>query len=106
MLKSDISDHFHSHETFIKRRNIDTEATQEYRQILSLVHCDFITKLLDANAAFRIVFPEQKVKTKIKTHNSPWITKSLQRSSKRKQKFIQKVNERKKQNQGRKIQDI
>ena len=39
---------------------------------------------------YDIAFPEQKIKIKNKTLNSPWITKDLQRSSKIKQKLYEK----------------
>ena len=64
LLKSDISDHFpvipiskttradkHSTETFIKLRNINSKAIQQFKQILSFFDWHFVTKLPDANAA-------------------------------------------------------
>ena len=64
MLKTDISDHFtlflismttrtnkKSAMTFIKRRNINSETLQEFKQMLSLVDWDSVTKLQDANVA-------------------------------------------------------
>ena len=41
--------------TFIKRRNINSEALQEFKQMLSLVDWDSVTKLQDANAAYNRV---------------------------------------------------
>ena len=93
ILKSDISDYFpvflisktteadkHSAETFVKRRNINSEALQEFKQILSLVDWDPVTKPQDANAVYNrslgtfsglgdIAFLEQKIKIKNKTLN-------------------------------------
>ena len=71
---------------------------------------DSATKLQDANAAYKqfleifsgvydVAFPKQKVKNKNKTLNSFWITKGLQRSSKRKQKLYEKFLKKNKQNQ-------
>ena len=62
---------------------------------MTLVDWDSVTKVQDANAAYNrflkffsglcdIAFPEQKVKIKNKTLNSPWMSKGLQSSSKRK----------------------
>ena len=68
ILKADISDHFtlflismttrtnkKSAMTFIKRRNINSETLQEFKQMLSLVDWDAVTKLQDVNAAYNRV---------------------------------------------------
>ena len=116
--KSDISDHFpvfliskttradkYSAETFMKRENINSEALQEFKQILSLVNQGSVAKLQDVNAAsnrflelfsrlYDIAFSEQKIKIKNKALNSLWIIKGLQRSSKKTPKITRKVSEK------------
>ena len=58
--------------------------------MLSLFHWDSVTKIQNSNAAcnrflkifsgfYNIAFPEQKVKIKNKTINSPWISKGPQK---------------------------
>ena len=82
ILKFDISDHFlvfliskttfTNSETYIKWRNRNSEALQEFKQILSLVDWDSVTKLQDVNATYNHnLFLEIKIKNK--TLNSPWV---------------------------------
>ena len=78
--------------------------------MLSLVDWDSVTELQDPNAAYNqfleiffglydITFPEQKIRIKNKTLNSPWITNGRQMSRKREQKSYEKFLKKKKQNQ-------
>ena len=70
--------------------------------MLPLVDWDSVTKLQDGNAPYYrvleifsgfydIAFPKQKIKIKNKTLKRPWKSKDLQRCTKRKQKFYEKV---------------
>ena len=64
-----------------------SQVLQKFKQMLSIIDWNSVTKLHDAIAAYSLLleifsgisdvgFLEQKIKIKNKTHNSPWITKS------------------------------
>ena len=113
ILKFDISDHFlvfliskttfTNSETYIKWRNRNSEALQEFKQILSLVDWDSVTKLQDVNATYNHnLFLEIKIKNK--TLNSPWVKQVFKVLPKENKNYLKSFS-KKKQNQWKKIQD-
>ena len=83
---------------FIKRRNINSELLQEFKQMLLLVDWDFVTILQNSKVAcnrvleifsgfYDIAFPKQNIKIRDKTLKRSWKSKGLQGCTKRKQKL-------------------
>ena len=118
IFKSEISDHFSifckiktnisttSDKTIIYKRKINDEAIDDFKYLLQHAglnnvmytstnesYNNFLNKFCEL---YDVAFPETKIEIKIKNLLSPWITKGLAKSSKRKQKlwerFLKKRN--------------
>ena len=125
ILKSDVSDHFpvcifiSSTNLFTKndviyqyKRIINKEKIEAFLQNLYKYHWDTIKTHQDANKSYNNFtlkfftiydfFPMNKMKIKIKDLESPWITKGIKKSSKKKKRLYSKVlkkgNEKKQKN--------
>ena len=114
IIKVDISDHFpvfliseaktvdiHAQPTFKIKRTINPNTIAYFEEQLALIDWDIIHNINDPNEAYdkflveflncyEEAFPIYKVKIKPKTESSPWITKGILKSSKRKQKLYEK----------------
>ena len=112
ILKTDISDHFpifcllkskesnNSSKRTLYKRMINSETIDDFKFLLQNVqwgdvlnnaspngaYDKFLTKF---NELYNIAFPETKIEIKTKNLLSPWITKRLMKSSKRKQKLYE-----------------
>ena len=118
IVKTDISDHFpvfylsetkinKSSETkFVYKRNISDVSMKQFKDALYKVEWDNVLCYTDPNAAyneflkvfllhFNTFFPKKKIRIKSKNFASPWITKGIIKSSKRKQKLYEKFLKRK-----------
>ena len=84
--------------TSIRKREINEKSKQEFLEVLNEVNWKHLYSLTDINLAYEYflrtfnglynhVFPMKEVSLKLKTVFNPWMTKSLQKSSKRKQKL-------------------
>ena len=122
IIKTDVSDHFPiciffpSTNLFTKndviyqyKRTINDKKIEAFLQNLYQYDWDTIKTHQDANEAYNnfistfctiydIFFPMNKIKIKTKDLESPWITKGIKKSSKKKQrlysKFLKKRNEK------------
>ena len=123
IFKSDISDHFpicflsqnslpkqnNKENMFIYKRTYNTESIELFKQKLHETKWDEIMSFQNPDDAYKAFlkrfstlydtyFPEKKIKLKNKDLQSPWITKGVRRSSKRKQslyeKFLKNRNEK------------
>ena len=123
IFKSDISDHFpicflsqnslpkqnNKENMFIYKRTYNTESIELFKQKLHETKWDEIMSFQNPDDAYKAFlkrfstlydtyFPEKKIKLKNKDLQSPWITKGIRRSSKRKQslyeKFLKNQNEK------------
>ena len=117
IIKTDISDHFavfalmrtslvqpNLKKTFIKR-DINEDSIKYFKSILNSVDWDLITQTTTPDSSYNIfldkfiklydiAFPERKVEIKQKNLTSPWITRGLEKSSKRKQCLYDKLLKR------------
>ena len=120
IIKTDISDHFavfalmrtslvqpNLKKTFIKR-DINEDSIKYFKSILNSVDWDLITLITQTTTPdssynifldkfiklYDIAFPERKVEIKQKNLTSPWITRGLKKSSKRKQRLYDKLLKR------------
>ena len=114
ILKTDISDHFpiftisvkhrldsSDKEVAIRKRIINADTIQEFRDILSEVDWGNLYSISNPNDAYEyflkvlsgicdLAFPLKTFSVKRKTLQNPWKTKGLLKSSKRKQKLYEK----------------
>ena len=115
ILKIDVSDHFpicfmipslakqekDTSTTFIYKRISDTKAIEMFKQKLYETDWDDIEVFENPNDAYKsfmnkfsvlyeTFFPKKKIKSKDKDLRSPWITKGIKKSSKRKQRLYEK----------------
>ena len=90
--------------TFIKR-HINENSVKYFRSILDSVDWNLITQTSTRDSSYNIfldkfiklydiAFPERKVEIKQKNLTSPWITRGLKKSSKRKQRLYDKLLKR------------
>ena len=117
IIKTDISDHFavfalmrtslvqpNIKKTFIKR-DINEDSIKYFKSILNSVDWNLITQTSTPDSSYNIfldkfiklydiAFPERKVEIKQKNLTSPWITRGLKKSSKRKQRLYDKLLKR------------
>ena len=129
IIKSDISDHFpiflianpeldsHPLDTTILKRLIDEKSTNNFKTLLSEVNWDDVYKLNSPNTTYDLFiqtftdlydkcFRKVKIKLKTKSLLSPWITKGLKKSSKRKQKLYDKFLKNKSYKNELKVQKL
>ena len=114
IIKTDISDHFpnflicdkteidtYSETTNIFKRYINEDSINNFNEMLNLASWENFHKITCPNKAYdsflelitsfyEAAFPKVKIKIKTKNLLSPWITKGLLKSSKRKQKLYDK----------------
>ena len=118
IIKTDISDHFpvfiiadaelnKTHKTeFIFKREINSVNLSEFNESLLTVDWNNLLNSTDSNIAYNeflkiflthydSFFPKKKIQIKSKNITSPWITKGIVKSSKRKQKLYEKYLKRK-----------
>ena len=117
IIKTDISDHFavfalmrtslvqpYLKKTSIKR-DVNEDSIKYFNSILNSVDWDLITQTTTPDSSYNIfldkfiklydiAFPERKVEKKQKNLTSPWITRGLKKSSKRKQRLYDKFLKR------------
>ena len=90
--------------TFIKR-DINENSIKYFKSILNSVDWNLITQTSTPDSSYNIfldkfiklydiAFPERKVEIKQKNLTSPWITRGLKKSSKRKQRLYDKCLKR------------
>ena len=113
IIKTDISDHFavfsliktNFKQTNIKKtiikRDINEDSMKYFKAIFNSIDWDLLTQTLSTNDSYNIflerfikiydqAFPERKIEIKQKNLSSPWISKGLRKSSKRKQHLYEK----------------
>ena len=114
MVKTDVSDHFPiilvcekildiNDNTPVKffKRTINDKSVKRFREIISVSNWELVTENNSTEHSFNAfqenfsrgydtAFPKKEIVLKPKTLNSPWMTKSLIKSSKRKQKLYEK----------------
>ena len=114
IFKSDISDHFpicfiipsmktktKNETSFLYKRNFNTDAKHAFQNELYETNWKDIETFTDPNETYKAFlekflilydkyFPKQKIKVKTKDLQSPWVTKGIQKSSKKKQRLYQK----------------
>ena len=118
ILKTDISDHFpvflisesainkNEKNNFVYKRTITDINMNKFKESLAGVNWNGVLTYKDPNLAYNeflkifqthydIFFPKKKHIIKSKTLASPWITKGIMKSSKRKQKLYEKLLKRK-----------
>ena len=118
ILKTDISDHFPvffitqtelkntKGTSFVFKRKITNSSLMGFKDILLNIDWNDVLTCTDPNAAYNIFlssflvhydmfFPKIKIQIKSKNLASPWITKGIIKSSKRKQKLYEKYLKRK-----------
>ena len=113
VIKTDISDHFPvffviendmlrtQKSIFVFKRDINPLSLKEFNESLMRVNWTNVLENTDPNAAYNqfleiflthynACFPKKKIKIKTKNLASPWITRGIIKSSKRKQKLYEK----------------
>ena len=113
IIKNDISDHFgifcvlktdlerKSNNEYILRRDIGESNVEKFKELMNTVDWNLITQTLNPNDSYSIfiekfikiydqAFPLQKIKIKGKSLVSPWITKGIRKSSRKKQHLYEK----------------
>ena len=118
VVKTDISDHFpvfliteiklesSTKNDFAFTRKFTDKSLKDFKETLLNVDWDSVLTEKDPNTAYNefsrifllhydIFFPKKKIKIKKKNLASPWITKGIVKSSKRKQKLYEKFLKRK-----------
>ena len=118
IVKTDITDHFPvfliiememiktKHEDFVFKRQITDMNLKKFKETLLNVDWSNVISYNDPNTAYNeflkvfllhyeTFFPMKKIKIKSKNLASPWITKGIIKSSKRKQKLYEKFLKRK-----------
>ena len=97
MLKTDLEGK--SNNEYILRRDIGESNVEKFKELMNTVDWNLIT--LNANDSYSIfienfikiydqAFPLQKIKIKGKSLVSPWITKGIRKSSRKKQHLYEK----------------
>ena len=107
IIKNDISDHFgifcvlktdlerKSNNEYFLRRDISESNVKKFKALMNTVDWNLITQTLNPNDSYCIfiekfikiydqAFPLQKIKIKGKSLVSPWITKGIRKSSRKK----------------------
>ena len=114
IIKTDISDHFpiffifkcvvdstEAREEFIYKRNYSSNSIETFKQKLREVNWNEVKQSNNANESYakfseictslyEECFPKFKIKLNQRKNLSPWITKGIKKSSKRKQKLYEK----------------
>ena len=113
IIKNDISDHFgifcvlktdlerKSNNEYFLRRDISESNVKKFKALMNTVDWNLITQTLNPNDSYCIfiekftkisdqAFPLQKIKIKGKSLVSPWITKGIRKSSRKKQRLYEK----------------
>ena len=112
IFKNDMSDHFpvfcnvktnvstNSDKTIIYKRTFNEESVDDFKYLLNHVDWNYIVNsdtsesyykfLMKFSELYYVAFPETKIEIKTKNLLSPWLTKGLRKSSKRKQKLYEK----------------
>ena len=113
IIKNDVSDHFgifcvlktdlerKSNNEYILRRDIGKSNVEKFKGLMNTVDRNLITQTLNPNDSYSIfiekfikiydqAFPLQKIKIKGKSLVSPWITKEIRKSSRKKQHLYEK----------------
>ena len=114
IIKTDISDHFavfsllktNLEQTNIKKtiikRDINEDSTKYLKTIFNSTDWELLTQTSSTNDSYNMflesfikiydqAFPERKIEIKQKNLSSPWISKGLTKSSKRKQRLFEKI---------------
>ena len=114
IIKTDISDHFavfsllktNLEQTNIKKtiikRDINEDSTKYLKTIFNSTDWELLTQTSSTNDSYNMflesfikiydqAFPERKIEIKQKNLSSPWISKGLRKSSKRKQRLYEKI---------------
>ena len=114
IIKTDISDHFavfsllktDLEQTNIKKtiikRDINEDSTKYLKTIFNSTDWELLTQTSSTNDSYNMflesfikiydqAFPERKIEIKQKNLSSPWISKGLRKSSKRKQRLYEKI---------------
>ena len=87
---------------FVEKSNINLFTLSLFKKKLPKVDCRLLHPIKDPNEAYKtflnlfsnlyeIAFPKIKIKLNSKTRLSPWITRGILKSSKRKQKLYENV---------------
>ena len=112
IFKNDMSVHFpvicnvktnvstNSDKTIIYKRTFNEEFVDDFKYLLNHVDWNYIINsdtnesynkfLMKFSELYDVAFPETKIEIKTKNLLSPWLTKGLRKSSKRKQKLYEK----------------
>ena len=99
MLKTDLERK--SNNEYFLRRDISESNVNKFKELMNTVDCNLITQALNPNASYCVfiekfikihdqAFPLQKIKIKGKSLVSPWITKGIRKSSRKKQRLYEK----------------
>ena len=118
IIKSQISDHFptflasknitinlENNKTVIRKRQINDITIEAFKNLLKEMDWELIYQTDNANEAYEVflklfnkyyeqAFPKVEIKIKTKSLLSPWMTKGLLKSSKKKQKLYEKFLKR------------
>ena len=90
-----------SNNEYILRRDIGESNVEKFKELMNTVDWNLITQTLNPNDSYSIfiekfikiynhAFPLQKIKIKGKSLVSPWITKGIRKSSRKKQRLYEK----------------
>ena len=113
IMKNDIMDDFgifyvlktdlerKSNNEYILQRDIGESNVEKFKELMNTVDWNLITQTLNPNDSYSIfiekfikiydqAFPLQKIKIKGKSLVSPWITKGIRKSSRKKQRLYEK----------------
>ena len=99
MLKTDLERK--TNNEYILRRDISESNVKKFKEPMNIVDWNLITQTLILNDSYCIfiekfikiydqAFPLQKIKIKGKSLVSPWITKGIRKSSRKKQRLYEK----------------
>ena len=99
MLKTDLERK--SNNEYILQRDIGESNVEKFKELMNTVDWNLITQTLNPNDSYSIfiekfikiydqAFPLQKIKIKGKSLVSPWITKGIRKSSRKKQHLYEK----------------
>ena len=97
MLKTDLERK--SNNEYFLRRDISESNVKKFKELMNTEDWNLITQTLNPNDSYCIfiekflkiydqAFSLQKIKIKGKSVVSPWITKGIRKSSRKKQKFL------------------
>ena len=90
-----------SNNEYILQRDIGKSNVQKFKELMNTVDWNSVTQTLNPNDSYSIfiekfikiydqAFPLQKIKIKRKSLDSPWITKGIRKSSRKKQHLYEK----------------